>query len=82
MRWAAAATVVFAIVFFALLGEAVFINYFPTLAEQDFRLPAAPAPLRVPAPIAPVPIPADVTRPPPLPEACRVERRARAARAQ
>ena len=73
LRWAATATGVLAIVFVALLGEAVFIHYFPSLADQDLRLPGAPAPLRVPAPIASVPIPADVTRRPPLPEAFRVE---------
>ena len=65
MRWAAAISVVLAIVFFALLGEAVFINYFPTLAEQDLTLPAAPPPPRLPATNTPVPIPADVTQPPP-----------------
>ena len=64
MRWAAAIAVVFAIVFFALLGEAVFINYFPTLAEQDLQVPAAPPSPRVPATNTPVPIPADVTQPP------------------
>jgi general secretion pathway protein A len=66
MRWAAPIFVVFAIVFLALLGEALFINYFPTLAEQDLPL-MAPASLHVPAPILPVPIPADVTLPPPMP---------------
>jgi hypothetical protein len=66
MRWAASIFVVFAIVFLALLGEALFINYFPTLDEQDLPL-MAPAPLHVPAPILPVPIPADVTLPPPMP---------------
>ena len=69
LRWAAAITVVFAIVFFALLGEALFINYFPTLDEQDLPRPSAPAPLRMPAANAPVPIPQDVTLPPPLPDA-------------
>lgn len=67
MRWAAAIFVVFAIVFLALLGEALFINSFPTLDEQDLPL-MAPAPLRLPAPILPVPIPADVTLPPPMPD--------------
>ena len=40
LRWAATATAVLAIVFVALLGEAVFIHYFPSLADQDLRLPA------------------------------------------
>jgi type II secretory pathway predicted ATPase ExeA len=60
MRWAASAAVMFAIVFFALLGEAVYIYYFPTLAESDLWLPAAPAPPRLARPNTPVPIPADV----------------------
>ena len=68
MRWIAAITVVFAIIFFALLGEALFINYFPTIDEQDLPLTAAPAPMRLPVPILPVPIPADVTLPPPVPD--------------
>ena len=76
MRWAAAAAVMFGIVFFALLGEAVFINYFPTISEYDFHLPAAPPP-RVPLANAPVPIPADVTQPPPPPEPSDVQREAR-----
>ena len=65
IRWAAAITVVVAIVFFALLGQALFINYFPTIDDQQLPLTAAPAPLRLPALIAPVPVPADVTLPPP-----------------
>ena len=72
VRWAAAATVVGAIVFVALLGEAVFIQYFPALADQDLRLPA-PVPLRVPATNPSVPIPWDVTQRPPLPDALRLE---------
>jgi general secretion pathway protein A len=68
MRWIAAITVVIGIVFFALLGEALFINYFPTIDEQDLPLTAAPAPPRLPAAILPVPIPADVTLPPPVPD--------------
>ena len=76
MRWAAAAAVMFGIVFFALLGEAVFINYFPTVGEYDFHLPAAPPP-RVSLANAPVPIPADVTQPPPPPEPSDVQREAR-----
>jgi len=75
MRWAAAAAVMFGIVFFALLGEAVFINYFPTIGEYDFNLPAAP-PARVPRKNAPVPIPADVTQPPPPPESADLQRQA------
>jgi hypothetical protein len=75
MRWAAAAAVMFGIVFFALLGEAVFINYFPTIGEYDFNLPAAP-PARVPRKNAPVPIPADVTQPPPPPESPDLQRQA------
>ena len=67
MRWAAAIFVVLAIVFIALLGEAVFINYFPPLAEQDLTLPAAPPPPRLPATNTPVLVPADVTQPPPVP---------------
>ena len=63
----------FGIVFFALLGEAVFINYFPTVAEYDFNLPASPSP-RMPLANAPVPIPADVTQPPPSPEPSDVQR--------
>jgi hypothetical protein len=73
MRWAATILVVFAIVFFALLGEAVYINYFPTLAEQHLMLPTAPAPPRMPAPNEPVPIPADVTQPPPKPNELPVD---------
>jgi general secretion pathway protein A len=65
LRWAASIFVVLAIVFFALLGEALFIHYFPTIDEQGLPAVAAPASLRVPAPIVPVPIPADVTLPPP-----------------
>jgi hypothetical protein len=57
-----------AIVFVALLGEAVFIHYFPSLADQHLRLPA-PVPLRVPATQEAVPIPWDVTQSPPLPDA-------------
>ena len=72
LRWAAAVIVVFAIIFVALQGEAVFIDYFPSLDEQDLRLPAAPTPPPVPATVAPIPIPADVTQPPPLPDS-RVE---------
>jgi general secretion pathway protein A len=68
LRGAVAATAVAAIVFVVLLGEAVFIHYFPALADQDLRLPA-PAPLRVPATQAAVPIPWDVTQRPPLPDA-------------
>jgi hypothetical protein len=73
LRWAVNAGAVLAIVFIALLGEAVFIHYFPSLADQDLRLPSTPAPLRVPATIASVPIPPDITQRPPLPEAFRVE---------
>jgi general secretion pathway protein A len=65
IRWAAAIIVVVAIVFFALLGQALFINYFPTSDDQPLPLTAAPAPLRLPALIAPVPVPLDVTLPPP-----------------
>jgi type II secretory pathway predicted ATPase ExeA len=68
MRWAAAAGVMVGIVFFALLGEAVFINYFPPLEEYDLRLPDAPGPLRMPQTNTPVPMPADVTQPPPMSE--------------
>jgi hypothetical protein len=63
LRWAAGAVVVFGIVFFALLGEAVFINYFPPLAELDLRLPEAPAPPRVSPANTPVAAPADLTLP-------------------
>jgi hypothetical protein len=69
LRWAGAAAGVIAIMFLALLAEAVFIHHFPSLAEQDLRLPSEPSPLRVPAMIAPVPIPADVTLLPPRPTA-------------
>ena len=72
MRWAAAAAVMVGIVFFALLGEAVFINYFPPLEEYDLRLPDAPAP-RMPQTNTPVPIPADVTQPPPKSDALGVQ---------
>jgi AAA domain len=65
LRWAAAAVVVFGIVFFALLGEAVFINYFPPLAELDLRLPGAPAAPRVAPTNTRIATPADVTLPPP-----------------
>ncbi len=75
IRWAAAAAVMFGIVFFALLGEAVFIHYFPTVDEYDFRMPTAP-PSRVALANAPVPIPADVTQPPPPPEPSDVRRQA------
>jgi general secretion pathway protein A len=73
LRWAAMATAVFAIMFFALLGEAVFIHYFPPLAEQDLRLPGEPSAPRVPATISPIPIPADVTLRPPPPAAFRAD---------
>ncbi|MEO5741723.1 MAG: AAA family ATPase, partial [Vicinamibacterales bacterium] len=73
LRWAASLAIVGAIVFFALLGEALFIHTFPPLAEQDLRLPAAPSPSRVPATNTPVSAPADVTQRPPLPEVVRVE---------
>jgi hypothetical protein len=73
LRWAGAVAGVLAIMFVALLAEALFINYFPPLAEQDLRLPVEPSPPRVPAMIAPVPIPADVTLLPPLPAAFRFE---------
>ncbi len=66
LRWAAAATAMAAIVFVALLGEAVFIHYFPSLADQQLRLPAS-VPLRVPATRAGIPVPLDVTQSPPLP---------------
>jgi hypothetical protein len=56
-------------VFFALLGEALFITYFPTLDVQDLPRTSAAAPLRIPAANVPVPIPPDVTLPPPLPGA-------------
>ena len=62
MRWAAAAMVMFGIVFFALFGEAVFIYYFPRLDEIYLRLPASPAPPRVSAPNRPVPIPQDAAQ--------------------
>jgi general secretion pathway protein A len=67
MRWAAAAAVMFGIVFFALFGEAVFIYYFPTLDEIYLRLPASPAPARVSAPNRPVPIPENVAQPHAMP---------------
>jgi hypothetical protein len=63
VRWAAAASVMFGIVFFALFGEAVFIYYFPTVDEIYLRLPAAPAPPRVPTPNRPVSIPPDLLQP-------------------
>ena len=66
MRWAAGVAVIFAIVFFALLGEAVFIHTFPTLDEVDLQLPAAPASPRASATSRSVPIPADVTQAPPI----------------
>ena len=75
LRWAASAAVVFGIVFFALLGEAIFINYFPTIAEYDLRLPEAP-PARIPLVNRPVPIPADVTQPPPAPAQTDIQREA------
>jgi type II secretory pathway predicted ATPase ExeA len=68
LRWAAGATGVAAIVFVALLGEAVFIHHFPSLADQNLRLPE-PVPPRVPPAQAAVPIPWDVTQRPPLPDA-------------
>lgn len=75
VRWAASAAVIFGIVFFALLGEAIFIHYFPTLAEYDLRLPDAPS-TRMPLVNRPVPIPADVTQPPPAPAQTGVQREA------
>ena len=66
IRWAASAAVIVGIVFFALLGDAIFIHYFPTIAEFDLQLPNAPA-ARVPVVNQPVPIPGDVTQPPPAP---------------
>jgi len=60
VRWAAAAAVMFAIMFFALFGEAVFIYYFPTVDDVYLRLPDTPASLRVPAPNSPVPVPVDI----------------------
>ncbi len=68
MRWAASAAVMFAIVFFALLGEAVYIYYFPTLAEYNLWLPAPPASPRLPSPNSPIPIPADLLPPPAISE--------------
>ena len=64
MRWAAAATVMFGIVFFALFGEAVFIYYFPSVDELYLQLPAEPNPPRVSSPNRPVPIPADIEQSP------------------
>ena len=72
VRWATAVAVVTAVFFFALLGEAVFINTFPPIEQVHLALPAAPT-ARVPAAIAPVPIPADVTQPPPPPDELLVE---------
>ena len=72
LRWAVIATTVAAIVFVVLLGEAVFIHYFPALADHDLRLPAPVSP-RVPATQAAVPIPWDVTQHPPLADALRHE---------
>lgn len=72
MRWAAAASVMFGIVFFALFGEAVFIFYFPTVDEIYLRLPASPAPPRVSAPIRPVPVPSDLTQLPVAAETLRL----------
>jgi len=66
IRWAASAAVIIGIVFFALLGDAIFIHYFPTIAEFDLQLPNAPT-TRVPAANRPVPIPEDVTQLPPAP---------------
>jgi hypothetical protein len=75
LRWAAALTAVAAIAFVALLGDAVFIHYFPAVADQDLRLPA-PVPLRVHATQPGVPIPWDVTQRPPLPDPSRLDTRA------
>jgi hypothetical protein len=72
LRWAATAVGVACIVFVALLGEAVFIHYFPSVADQDLRLPA-PAPLRIPATAGTISIPSDVTQRPPLPDPVRLE---------
>ena len=64
-RWAGAAALIAGIVFVALLGQAVFIHYFPPLEAYDLRLPNAPAaPPRQPHG-TPIPAPADVTLPPP-----------------
>ncbi|MGH6619592.1 MAG: hypothetical protein ACREF6_08605, partial [Alphaproteobacteria bacterium] len=60
------------IVFVALLGEAVFIHYFPSVADQDLRLPPPVAP-RVPVVNVAVPIPWDVTQRPPQPETLGLE---------
>ena len=75
IRWAASAAVVFGIVFFALLGEAIFIHYFPTLDEYDLQLPEAP-PARVPLLNRPVLIPTDVIQPPHAPAQTDVQREA------
>ena len=64
MRWAGAAAVMAGIVFFALLGEAVFIHYFPPIAEYDLRLPDAPPVSHTARNSTPIPAPADVTQPP------------------
>lgn len=66
IRWAASAAVIAGIIFFALLGEAIFIHYFPAIGEYDFQLPDAPR-ARIPLPNRPVATPADVTQPPPAP---------------
>ena len=75
IRWAASAAVIFGTVFFALLGEAIFINYFPTLDQYDLRLPDVPR-ARIPLVNHPVPIPSDVTLPPPAPAQTDVQREA------
>lgn len=65
LRWVAALTIVFAIIFFALLGEAVFLNYF-AVNQEELPLPAsAPTRLRIAEANTAIAIPADVTLLPP-----------------
>ncbi|HET9468555.1 MAG TPA: AAA family ATPase, partial [Vicinamibacterales bacterium] len=46
LRWVGALALAFAIVFFALLGEAVFLNYF-AVSPEELPRPAASTPLRM-----------------------------------
>lgn len=64
LRWVVALALAFGIVFFALLGEAVFLHYF-AVSPEELPRPAASTRLRIAPANTPVPIPADVTQPPP-----------------
>jgi hypothetical protein len=64
IRGAGIVGLIAAILFFALLGQAVFLNYFPAAAQVELRLPARPRGPALPNVAVPVDLPADVTLPP------------------